>query len=96
MTQAAREWTDPYLAIYQPVPPAGLLDRARVLLVDDTFTTGARAQSAASSPARAGARVVAVLTIGRVIDPDWNDNCREIWRHAEDRPFPFESCCWCP
>jgi hypothetical protein len=72
------------------------IENARVLLVDDTFTTGARAQSAASSLARAGARAVAVLTIGRVIDPDWNDNCLAIWRQASSQPFTFETCCWCP
>jgi hypothetical protein len=71
------------------------IEDARVLLVDDTFTTGARAQSAASSLARAGARAVAVLTIGRVIDPDWNDSCRAIWRGAAAGAFSFESCCWC-
>jgi hypothetical protein len=71
------------------------IDAARVLLVDDTFTTGARAQSAASSLARAGAKAVAVLTIGRVIDPDFNETCRAIWRHATSRAFTFESCCWC-
>jgi hypothetical protein len=39
---------------------------------------------------------VAVLTIGRVIDPDFNENCRAIWRYADAQAFTFESCCWCP
>ncbi|MGH3529974.1 MAG: hypothetical protein ACRDQ6_22135 [Pseudonocardiaceae bacterium] len=45
------------------------LDGKSVLLIDDTFTSGARAQSAASSLASAGANVVAIVAIGRVIDP---------------------------
>jgi orotate phosphoribosyltransferase len=68
----------------------------RVLLVDDTFTTGARAQSAASALRRANARVVVVLAVGRVISPQWNDNCRAIWEQAQRREFRFDECCWCP
>lgn len=40
---------------------------ARVLLVDDTWTTGASAQSAAMALRRAGARSVATVVIGRHI-----------------------------
>jgi predicted amidophosphoribosyltransferase len=68
---------------------------ARVLVIDDTFTTGARAQSAASALHLTGAAAVAVLTIGRVIWPEWNDNCRHIWDRACERPFTFERCCLC-
>ena len=51
-------------AFYVDASAAGL----DVLLVDDTFTTGARIQSAASALASAGARVVAAVPIGRVVD----------------------------
>jgi predicted amidophosphoribosyltransferase len=37
----------------------------RVLVVDDTLVTGARAQSAAAALRLAGARVVGILTVGR-------------------------------
>lgn len=67
----------------------------RVLLIDDTFTTGARAQSAASALSLNGAGPVAVLTVGRVIWPDWNDNCRQIWDAACATPFSFDTCCLC-
>ena len=41
-----------------------------VLLVDDTFTSGARGQSAACALQLAGAHVVAMVPIGRYIQPD--------------------------
>jgi hypothetical protein len=44
---------------------AAPLPGARVLLLDDTWTTGASAQSAAMALRRAGARSVATVVIGR-------------------------------
>ena len=43
---------------------------ARALLVDDTYVSGARAQSAAAALRRAGARSVLVVPLGRVIRPE--------------------------
>jgi predicted amidophosphoribosyltransferase len=71
------------------------LSGERVLLVDDTFTTGARLQSAASALYRSGASTVAAIVVGRVIDPDWNDNCRGIWDDAREIQFSFDQCCLC-
>jgi hypothetical protein len=52
-------------------PAPGIdLDRLRtqaVLVIDDSVTTGARAQSAAAALRLAGARVVGVLVIGRAM-----------------------------
>src|SRR5213078_4874955 len=45
--------------------PTKDLTGKRVLLVDDVYTTGARAQSAAYTLERAGAHVQAVLVIAR-------------------------------
>lgn len=45
------------------------LDGVRVLVMDDTWTTGARAQSAASTLAGAGAEVVGLAVLGRVMTP---------------------------
>jgi len=42
---------------------------ARLVVVDDTWTTGARAQSAASALQRAGASVETVVVAGRVVTP---------------------------
>jgi len=67
----------------------------RVLLIDDTFTTGARLQSAASALRLAGASAVAGLTVGRVIWPGRNENCRRIWERAGAAPFSFAGCCLC-
>jgi predicted amidophosphoribosyltransferase len=71
------------------------LSGERVLVLDDTLTTGARLQSAASALSRSGASAVAAIVVGRVIDPDWNDNCRRIWDQASETPFSFDRCCLC-
>ena len=42
---------------------------ARVLLLDDTYVSGARAQSAAAALARAGARCTLIAPLGRVLRP---------------------------
>ncbi len=55
---------DPERFSAEPVPGG------RVLLIDDTWTTGASAQSAAMALRRAGARTVATVVIGRHIGPD--------------------------
>jgi predicted amidophosphoribosyltransferase len=71
------------------------LPGARVLLIDDTFTTGARVQSAASALRRGGAAAVVAVPVGRVVWPDWNENCRRIWQAACELPFSFDRCCLC-
>jgi predicted amidophosphoribosyltransferase len=43
--------------------------RRRVLVVDDSYTTGARAQSAATALRLAGMQVGAILVLGRVVAP---------------------------
>jgi hypothetical protein len=67
----------------------------RVLLLDDTLTTGARLQSAASTLSINGASAVTAVVVGRVIDPGWNDNCRRIWEQARESQFSFGQCCLC-
>jgi predicted amidophosphoribosyltransferase len=53
------------------VDPGWLLDR-RVLVVDDSIVTGARAQSAVAALRLAGARVVGVMAVGRLVPgPGW-------------------------
>ncbi len=42
----------------------------RALLLDDTYVSGARAQSAAAALRRAGAASVVIVTVGRVLRPD--------------------------
>ena len=67
----------------------------RVLVVDDTLTSGARLQSAVSALRLNGASAAAAIVVGRVIDPGWNDNCRRIWDQARATPFTFDQCCLC-
>ena len=61
-----------------------------VLLVDDTWTTGASAQSAAGALKEAGAGPVGVVVIGRHIHEDRHDYGARL---AEiPRPFDWERC----
>lgn len=62
------------------------VDDAAVLLIDDTWTTGASAQSAAGALLDAGAAVVAAVVIGRHIHRDFQDNERRL----SDLPRPFD------
>jgi phosphoribosylpyrophosphate synthetase len=48
----------------------GQLEGRRVLLLDDTYVSGARSQSAAAALRIAGARSVVILVLGRVLRPD--------------------------
>jgi phosphoribosylpyrophosphate synthetase len=50
-------------------PWRGSLEGARVLLLDDLYVSGSRAQSAAAALRRAGARPVLIVPMGRVIRP---------------------------
>jgi adenine/guanine phosphoribosyltransferase-like PRPP-binding protein len=49
-----------------------------VLLIDDTWTTGANAQSAAAALKAAGAGVVGAVVIGRHVNRDWHGNDRRL------------------
>jgi hypothetical protein len=72
--------------------PVRRLGGERVLLVDDTFTSGGRAQSAASALNVGGAEVVAVVPAGRVIDPS-REHVAGWWEGQKRRPFSFDRCC---
>ena len=43
--------------------------------------------------ATGGARVVATLVVGRVIDPTFNDESRALWDNAVTQPFSFDTFC---
>jgi len=67
----------------------------KVLLLDDTFTTGATFQSAASALTLGGAQVVAGVVIGRVVDtsnPDYPEKL-ELWEQQRLVRFSFDTCC---
>jgi predicted amidophosphoribosyltransferase len=72
------------------------LDKARVLLVDDLFVSGAHVQSAASALIETGAAAVVALVIARLINPASRDPYSAgIWQEACERPFNFNHCCVC-
>ncbi|TMK48013.1 MAG: hypothetical protein E6G66_10625 [Actinobacteria bacterium] len=64
-----------------------------LVVVDDTFTTGASVQSAVSALRLAGARVIAVVVIGRVVNPDANPEEAALWEAARKTPWRFNKCC---
>ena len=63
-----------------------------VLLIDDTWTTGSGAQSAAAALRHAGAGPVAAVVIGRHVKRGWRENEQRL--HALARPFDWSSCPW--
>lgn len=64
-----------------------------VLLIDDTWTTGANAQSAAAALKAADSGPVAAVVIGRHINREWADNERRL--SALRRPFDWTRCGFC-
>ena len=68
----------------------GPLDGSPVLLIDDTWTTGANARSAAAALKRADAGPVGVLVIGRFLHRGWGDNATKL--AALPHSFEWERC----
>ena len=64
-----------------------------VLLIDDTWTTGANAQSAAATLRSAGAGPIAAVVIGRHLNREWHENDRRLRGIA--RPFAWGECALC-
>lgn len=73
--------------------PVGHVSGRSVLILDDTFTAGSHAQSAASALSLAGAEVVGIVPIGRLIDPDYSEQHVHYWRRQTGIPFSFDTCC---
>jgi hypothetical protein len=72
---------------YNPTEDVG---GQNVLLIDDTWTTGANVQSAAGALKTAGASRVGVVIIGRHIHEDYQDNAERLG--ALPRRFEWEAC----
>jgi predicted amidophosphoribosyltransferase len=64
-----------------------------ILLIDDTWTTGSNAQSAAAALNAAGSGPVAAVVIGRHINRNWRDN--DLRLRAMPRPFDWTRCALC-
>ena len=77
-------------AKFEPTQP---LQGEAVLLVDDTWTTGASAQSAAAALKSAGAGPTAAVVIGRHLNREWHENDRRLRGIAQ--PFEWTECALC-
>ena len=73
--------------------PLGTLHGEPVMLIDDTWTTGASARSAAAALTRAGAGPVAAVVIGRHVNREWHENDRRL--RALPAPFNWSRCAVC-
>jgi hypothetical protein len=69
------------------------LDGDPVLLIDDTWTTGGNAQSAAAALRAAGSGPVAAVVIGRHVNRDWDRNDERL--RALASPFDWSECGLC-
>jgi hypothetical protein len=61
-----------------------------ILLIDDTWASGANVQSAAGALKTAGAGAVGVIVIGRHLKDDYRDNADRL--KSVPRPFAWERC----
>lgn len=64
---------------FQPMSPVSGLG---IVVVDDTWTTGAQARSAAAALAHAGARVLAIVVAGRCVDPTASPVAGRWWQRV--------------
>ncbi|KOV59828.1 hypothetical protein ADL01_34450 [Streptomyces sp. NRRL WC-3618] len=62
-----------------------------VLLIDDTWTTGSHAQSAAAALKAAGAASVAILVLGRHLNTSYGDTAAHV-EQARLRRFAWDVC----
>jgi predicted amidophosphoribosyltransferase len=70
----------------------GALTGARVLVIDDTFTSGTTLASVASALRRAGADGVVGLTLGRQLNPAWHPESAPVLAEQWERLFNLD---WC-
>jgi len=75
---------------FEPTKP---LQGEAILLIDDTWTTGASAQSAAAALRAVGAGPIAAVVIGRHLNREWHENDRRLRGIA--RPFNWAECALC-
>lgn len=74
--------------------PAEDVSGRRLLVLDDVYTTGARAQSAASGLTLAGGYVVAIVVIGRRVNPSWNPGVQAFWDRQAALAYDFGGLPW--
>lgn len=62
----------------------------RLLVADDVYTTGARANSAASALRAGGAHVAGLLVLARRVNPDRYESAAHLWARQTAEPFDWE------
>ncbi|HEY6790425.1 MAG TPA: hypothetical protein VI365_24280 [Trebonia sp.] len=80
------------LAADRYIAKRALRGEPAVLLIDDTWTTGGNAQSAALALRAAGAAKVAIVVVGRHFDRSFRD-CETYYQLAKSIRFTWDSCC---
>ena len=90
----------PHPDAYAVSRPAPELRGRRVVLLDDTYVSGARAQSAAVALRAGGADAVVVLVLGRVLRPDRSPrHAAFLWANSRppgsDDAAAIQPCCRC-
>jgi len=70
--------------------PLRNLQGMRALLVDDVYTTGSRAQSAASAIALGGGEVAGILVLARRINPEFNLAAARLWARQSAIGYGYE------
>lgn len=74
-----------------------LVENRRVLLVDDTYTTGAHLHSAAAALEDAGAANVHLMVVGRHQNPLWGPSRRLLdWAGLAENRWRPQTCARCP
>lgn len=66
---------------------------AHIVVIDDSWVSGAHAQSVAAMLRSAGAERVSILTIARILDPSWQPNAQFI-RERIQGSFDPRTCPW--
>jgi hypothetical protein len=73
-----------------------LVENRRILLVDDTYTTGAHLHSAAVALEDAGARTVRLLVVGRYLNWAWEPARRLLeWSSLPENRWSSQHCARC-
>ncbi len=65
------------------------MSKIKVLLVDDVYTTGARAQSAAWALQAAGASEVSLVVLARRLNPSFAPAAQKLWDELCGQPYSF-------
>lgn len=87
--QERRRFEPAYYALGTAVPKD-----IHVMVIDDTYTSGAHAQSVALKLKQAGASKASVLTVARWLDMEKEPVKRFYKDHVRDNPFDAMACPW--